>query len=499
MTFKIPVVDANIGLNIPLTKYLPKLCINPGGYIVIYVGSNLMEDEIKERSWTHWESKDLKDYKRAQQWVEKEGADANYQAQYALAKDFYQEQRFKCLANTSLELGWFAVGTGRWELDDSIPDLLSKDVTLKFDSGFTVSFAVSWTLSYPIAGTVPAYVTFTIGISAGFAVEFALDLSWVNGQFQDWEFRPLSNITIDIGVLLAAQLGIGVKGFLEGFVKLAASMDIVLRISLQEYASLTITAALDLTVGVTVFFITVSKTWNLARKQLWPWEGAGNLLAHYMNTGDDEPEEERDAAYGEPHSYPALAAEAEEMFPYASGNEGYPYKIVYVNGKGYAFSIFKVDSEDGNKHSRVGWECLTLSERHTLQEMLNDGDVQSNFSTWIDAINERDDYDFDVYSDGGFVYVIATCAKDFDENGYPVSDDMSTDTTLVKNMIAYVTVLEADDEGNLSYMLSVTQWLCSYNFVFAAAFCAGRLHQFPGFELRQRHQAPHRLRTPDLD
>ncbi|MBR3016317.1 MAG: hypothetical protein IKH57_04450 [Clostridia bacterium] len=472
MNFKIPVIDVNIALKLPLKQYLPKLCINPGGYIVIYVGSDMMKDDISKISWANWQSKDLKEFKRAQKFVEKKGADANLKAQYGLAKDFYQDKRFKCLANTSLEVGWYAVATGRWELDDSIPDILSKDVTLKLGTGFTASLAVSWTLSYPIFGPVPAYVTFTIGLSAGFAMEFSLYLNWVNGQFQDWEFIPIGEITIDIGLLVAAQLGIGIKGFVEGFVKLAASLDVILHLSMGDLGSLRVMFELNLTVGVTVFFVTVSKSWNLARVQLYPSEDAGNLLAHFMKAGNGE-SEAQEPAYGEPHSYPALAAEATEMFPYASGNEGYPYKIVYVNGKGYAFSIFKVDSGDGNKHSRVGWECLTLSERHTLQEMLNDGDVQSNFSTWIDAINERDDYDFDVYSDGRFVYVIATCAKDFDDDGYPVPDDMSTDTTLVKNMIAYVTVLEADDEGNLSYMLSVTQWLSSNNFVFAAASVQG--------------------------
>ena len=471
MSFKIPVIDASVSLKLPLRDYLPKLCINPGGYVVIYVGSDMMKDDISKLSWANWQSKDMKEYKRAQKFVEKEGAFANYQAQYGLAKDYYQEKKFKCLGETSLELGWFAVATGRWELDDSIPDILSTDVTLKLGTGMTISLSVSWTISYPV-GPVPAYIAITLGISVGFAMEFSLDLSYVNGEFKDWKLRPYSSFTIDIGILLAAQLGFGVKGFLEGFAKLAASLDVILRLSLQEPASITITAALDLTVGVTVFFVTFSKSWNLAKKQLYPSESAGNLLAHYMKAGNDEPEE-KEPAYGEPHSYPALAAEATEMFPYASGMEGYPYKVIYVNGNGYAFSIFSVDSGDGKKHSRVGWECLNLSERHTLQEMLNDENVQSSFSTWVDPINERDDYDFDVYSDGRFVYVIATCAKDFDDDGYPVPDDMSTDTTLVKNMIAYVTVLEADDEGSLSYMLSVTQWLSSNNFVFAAASVQG--------------------------
>ena len=285
---------------------------------------------------------------------------------------------------------------------------------------------------------------------------------------------------IDIGILLAAQFGVGVKGFVEGFVKLAASLDLILRVSLYEPGSVTVTAALDLTIGVTVFFVTFSKTWSLVKKQLYPSESAANLLAHYMNEGGDAPEAV-EPAYGEPHSYPALAAEAVECFPYALRKEGNPFKVVYANGKGFAFSIYQAVGAHDNLHSRVGWEGLDLSERHTLQETLNDGDVRSRYATWADAISDRDDYDFDVCSDGRFVYVVATCAKDFDENGYPVPDDMSLAPgergVLIKNMIAYVTVLEADDSGRLNYKLSVTEQY-GQNFVLGAASVQGAYTSF---------------------
>ena len=476
MSFKIPVIDASVSLKLPLTQYLPKLCINPGGYVVIYVGSDMMQDNFSKLSWANWQSKDLKEYKRAQKFVEKEGAFANYQAQYGLAKDFYQEKRFKCLGETSLELGWFAVATGRWELDDSIPDILSTDVTLKLGTGMTLSLSVSWTISYSL-GPVPAYIAITLGISAGFAMEFSLDLSYVNGEFKDWKLRPYSSFTIDIGILLAAQLGFGVKGFLEGFVKLAASMDLILRLSLQEPGSITITAALDLTVGVTVFFVTFSKSWNLAKKQLYPPESAGNLLAHYMNAGNDEPEAE-EPAYGEPHSYPALAENAkEELCPnpncveyWAAGD----YKVVRAGERTYTFYIGSANNPDGKKHKRLAWNLLdgdtNIQVCGSLQNVIDSDEAKEVVridANWIAAINDRDDYDFDVFGNGNFVYVVVTCAQNFDENGYPIPNDL-TDGSNVKNMLVYVAVLEPNSDGRLTHLLSLTD-SSGHNYVFGAA------------------------------
>ena len=478
--FKIPVIDVNFKLNLPLTSYLPRLSINPGGYVVIYVGSDMFQDVINSYSRTNWQSKDLKEFKNAQKYVEKEGFKANYEAQWNLAKDFYREKKFKCLGDYSIQLGWFVVATGRWELDNSVEDVLSRNISLRFGTGFTVSASANWTF-VPIPPAPLFYVTVSLGLSASVSVDFTLDLCWVNGEFRDWDLRPIDNFSVDIGFLFALQAGIGVKGFLEGFARGAFSADAVFTVSPHHPASILVKMSVDVTFGVTFFVATFTKALHIGDTQLYPPKNAANLLAHYMGADSNEDYKDLEPAYGEPFNYPALTTDAVECFPYASQKEGKNYKVVSVNGKMFAFSIYQADGADGKLHSRVGWECLENPGRHTLQELLNDEDIRSQHRTWADAVNEREDYDFDVCTDGRFVYVIATCAKDYDSDGYPVPDDWTVDpferADIVRNMIAYMTVLEADAGGGLNHHLSVTE-KDGHNFVFGAASVQGTYTSF---------------------
>ena len=450
-TFTIPFVEMNVTLNLPLTEFIPKLSINPGGYIVIYVGASAFEDEVKSKQTTLWESKDAKDFRNAQKFVEKEGAFANYAAQYDLAKEFYKEKQFKCLGNFSIDLGWFALATGRWELDNSNDDVLSTLVSLRAGTGFTVTLNANWTI-VPIPAFPILYVGVSVGLSAGFSAEFTLDLCWVNGEFQDWSLRPIDNITIDIGLLFALQVGVGIKGFLEGFVKGTVSLDVFINLSLYSPASIRITGALGVTVGVTVFFITISKSWNTS-KQFYPSEAAGNLLRHYMNAGDDEPRKV-EPGYDDPQSYPALAVTAEERCSTQSASgEGYPSRIIRVNGNMFAFSIYEVTGADGRQHSRVGYRGIdpqsgSFSSVSSVQVF-----VDQDTSSYHDPVNERDDYDFDVYVLEERVFIVATSAREFDEDGYPVRNDMSSASyeNRYLNMIAWMIILNCSSDGQFSY------------------------------------------------
>ena len=78
--------------------------------------------------------------------------------------------------------------------------------------------------------------------------------------------------------MVAAQLGVGVKGFVEGFAKLAATLDVVLHLSLQDTGSIKVMFELNFTVGVTMFFVTFSKSWNIARIQLYGSKRSGCII-----------------------------------------------------------------------------------------------------------------------------------------------------------------------------------------------------------------------------
>ena len=451
-SFTIPFVDINVSLNLPLTAYIPKFSVNPGGYAVIYVGNTLLEDDIKDKTTGLWQTKDAKDYARAQKAIEAKGAFAKYAAQYDQACDFYKEQRFKCLRDFSIDVGWFVVATARWEIDDNYDDVLSKIVSFRVGSGITVSLTASWTI-IPIAALPFLYVAVSVSLSAGFASQWTLDLCWVNGEFQNWSLRPYDNLTIDIGIMFALQLGVGVKGFLDAYVKGTAGLDLVFTISAYAGNSIVITGALGVTVGVTAFFVTVSRSWSWSQR-FYPPEEVGNLLRHYMNANDFDPEpKEKAPGYLEPQSYPALAAEAVERAWTINdyGNWG-PAKIVQCNGNLFAFSIYKDKGADGKTHSRVAYQHIDpdsgeFADHQSLQVFIDNSGTGNQ-----DTINQRDDYDFDVISTNINIFVLATSAQEFDENGYPLRNDMSSASkdNRYLNQIAWMMILYCSPDGALS-------------------------------------------------
>ena len=153
MGFNIPVVDVNVGLELPFTKYWPRLSIDPAGFVAMWVGCPIMEEELEESS-LNWESEDMKEFRRASEFVQQEGWYANYKAQFGLASDFYREKKWKFMGQSSIEIGMFAVGTGRWELDNDNEDVKSKNIQVAPGFGLTACYEYSWTISYPLLFTV---------------------------------------------------------------------------------------------------------------------------------------------------------------------------------------------------------------------------------------------------------------------------------------------------------------------------------------------------------
>ncbi|MBQ6358912.1 MAG: hypothetical protein IJI97_08215, partial [Clostridia bacterium] len=448
--FKVPVLDINVSFNLPFQQYLPRLSVDPGGYVTIFMGAPAFEDTIK-KSKLNWQSKDARSFSQAQKFVEKEGMMANYEAQYNLAKDVYKEKGWKFFGQSQFNVGLFAVLTGRWELDKDIPNIVSKNVSLKGGAGVTLSYSYSWTISYPV-GPVPVYVCFTLGVSAGFAMELSVDFCIVNGEFRNWTMR-FGDLTINIGFFLSGQLGVGIKGFLEAWVRLTASLNFLLRLSMLDTSpsSFIITAGLDLTVGATVMFTSFSKNWKLAGGQIWPKKNA-NLLAVYMNAGANDGTEAIEAVSDAPFSYPALTPEMKEVQgTYSQRDGGSESKILRIGGKTLLFCILMDKTRYGEQHRRVSWCCLDADtdadgKWHSVGEIIQ---KDLRLAELTVTVLSRSDYDFDVYTDGRFVYLVAVCAKDFDANGYPVPNDMSAWSRNDLNMGIYYMVLEHAGNGQL--------------------------------------------------
>ena len=478
--FKIPVIDMNVGLNLPFTRYLPRIIINPGGFVNIFIGSTLVDDELK-KTLNLWQSKDARAFTQANAALEKKGAFGNYMGKYNLAKEFYKSEPFKLMGEASIDVGLFVLASGRWELDANVPDVKSVVIKLKSALGVTAAFSYSWTIPFNV-GPVPLYVAFTFGVSAGFSINYAVSFCWVNGGFQNWSLTPLEEVTITIGLSLAARAGIGIKGFLDGWVEFSASLNLMIRFSMVSDmpSSATVSGDIKMSLGATVFFVSFRKDFNIISGQIYP-NGKANLLQHYMNAA--EKPQQGQVTYAEPQSYPQLAKDAKKISMDGERvNADSDFKVVEVGGKRFAFHLAVVKGSDGKEHKRVAWECLNPDQGarfNSTQSIVEDPDMknapQDLMNLWIKNLAERDEYAFDVAAGGPFVMLIVTAAKDFDADGYPVRNQLKDQTVyfrLNQNMMAYVLVLESDGKGQLSHRLSFTP-SDGHNFYFKANSVSG--------------------------
>ena len=472
-SFKIPVININVSIKVPFQEYLPRFSVDPAGYVTIFLGDAVFEDSVK-KSKLNWKSADTRRFQQAQKWVEQKGLLANTKAQYNLAKDYYKTKKWKLMGESAIDMGIFAVLSGRWELDNDNPDVTTTRVSLRGGAGFTISYSYSWTISYPVIG-IPLYVCFTLGISAGFSAELVISLAMNNDQFGYFHLNPLNDITIDIGFMASVQLGIGIKGFVEAWAKLTFSLDIIIFWSIMDAtpSGLTITGAITFTVGATIFFITASKTWNLVSGQIWPNDKA-NLLQHYMNA-DEGNSRQIDVVSDEPRHYPALMTKLKQLHGSDQRNMGARYKEVRVGEKDFTFGIMnQYDSKNDRYVKRVSWWCVnpdtgTPSRWQSTQELI-DHMVDVN-SEWSRDLLDRQDYAFDVYADGKYVFLAVTCARDFDEKGYPIRNDLTTDVDSGQrmNFVLYVTVLEHDGNRSLNYKLPAEMCDAGYDFMVRCA------------------------------
>ena len=168
MSFTIPGVDADVSLNLPWKKYLPKVTIDNGGFITVSIGSDLFAEKL-EGSKVAWQSQDMKDLQQAQKNAEKEGGFANHLAQMGAAYDYYKTEGWKFMGESKLEVGWFVLLSGRKDVDEDASKSERGMIKARLATGILLKYSYSWTILHML-GPVPLYVSFTLGVKAGFAV-----------------------------------------------------------------------------------------------------------------------------------------------------------------------------------------------------------------------------------------------------------------------------------------------------------------------------------------
>ena len=135
--FKIPVIDANVSLNLPFKEYLPRISIDMAGIVTMSMGSELLQNKLKD-SKLNWQSQDMADLKARMQAVNRECGFAQYKAQMGVAYDYYKEKRWKFLGASKLGFGMFGLVSARWEIDNSDGNITRKFIKGRGAMGETV-------------------------------------------------------------------------------------------------------------------------------------------------------------------------------------------------------------------------------------------------------------------------------------------------------------------------------------------------------------------------
>ncbi|MBR2796818.1 MAG: hypothetical protein IKE17_03610 [Clostridia bacterium] len=374
---------------------MPRINIDLGGYVTIFMGSSVFEDDAKKLK-NNWQYKDVRGFQQAQSHIEKKGIFGEYMSKYNLAKDFYKTKGWKFMGESKIDVGIFIVATGRWNLDEDVPDVKSKVVKLKVGSGITAAYSFSWVVSYTI-GPVPLYVSFTLGIAAGFAVEHALSFCWVNGRFQNWELRPYNECTISINISLAAALGVGIKGFLDAWVEISTVLSIIIRLSITSKtpSNTTVEGEVKLSIGATIFILSFRKDWVLTKGVIWSSNQASNLLDAYMNA-DKQKTSQTHVSYADDASESSFLSLP--LYESATSNRRAQTITLPVNAL--------VDEPEEHRYARVVLSVLDTDENAYAN---NEFDVLFDHVEDLSIIDqpedvtvqEGEDVSFDVEVDGG--------------------------------------------------------------------------------------------------
>jgi len=282
-------------------------------------------------------------------------------------------------------------------------------------------------------------------VCAGVSIQLTADFAWTNGSFSGFKLYPIDEITYSISFYFSAQVGVGVKGFLDAYVRFVASLDVMIRMVLfgLDKCSTEVTGGFELSTGLTVFFVKFRKTWITKEYTIFSSVPADNsLLGHYMNVEKNAPKVV-EAAHLDPQSYPGLTSEVSTRITEVNAKAS--FKVVNVNNADYAFYLKRVTDKNSKEHWRVFWRKLNDSK-------LN-GSTQTAIDTWQTLLNGYDDYAFDVHESDGLVFLSVACAAKFDASGLPLPNEGIDDSKRC-NQIFYLMILQPDAKAGLTHKLS---------------------------------------------
>ncbi|MBQ8953539.1 MAG: hypothetical protein IJ048_05445, partial [Clostridia bacterium] len=400
----------NLGLNIPMADALPKVAYNPTGYLTVTYGSSMLRSPEQEP----WKNKESVSYDKEQKKYEHESAKAKIAQKLGAAKQYYKSPlKSKIQRRVKVDFGYFIMLSGRGQMDEERADQNASVLwSATGAGGMHLVLSADFTKPMAILG-VPFYVNLNISASAGIAVD-GLYFSFYStdvGVIDNVQFHPVRGITIEIRLALTLTLGVGIRGLASGWVSITGAMNIIIQIMIHEPVHIAIYLEAWATVGFEFFWIRYSWVfWQSPRAiiyQNYELNAKGNFSLFTAYAEEDEDAGQKAAVVPqEPESYPQLAPVATKVMDNAEYVKA-GIKTAVIDGRTVVFYIGRSKDSGDNTSYNVNFIEPATGRTGTV-------------ATFIDErIGYMDDYAFDVLSNGSQAVVMACCADEFDENGYP--------------------------------------------------------------------------------
>ena len=415
LNVNIPVIGGKLTLDLPFDKYLPKINVDPTGYVIIMFGSTALKDPSDA---TLWKSREAEAYDKSMKQYQHDMSVARKKQAASTAKSYYKKfGESKPQTRIKFDFGYFMMFSGRWQSDDANGDSLW---SVNGATGAEFVFSAEYTRMFSI-GPVPFYLTATFTASMGLSLDglyfsFLVDKDL---KLKNFEWSLVRGISLNIRLMLSVTLGFGLKGICSVWVRATGGLNLIIHILMKQPVHIAVYGEFFLNVGFELFWIKYSKEiwrspyWKIYSNYELKSRANFNLFSAYAD-GPDADEAEKTPL--EPTRYPALAPVAKKILTNQE-NVQTGIKVVEFQGHTLVFYIGMAKDSTGKDRRYVQW-----------MDMANG---QITVSARNSSLEGMEDYAFDVMTNGNCIAIFACCAESFDEDGFPVTGTIQCYTTII--------------------------------------------------------------------
>ena len=345
LNVNIPVIGGKLTVDLPFNKYLPKINIDPTGYVTIMFGSTALKNPSDA---TLWKSKEAEAYDKSMKQYQHDMSVARKKQVAGTAKSYYKKiSESKPQTRVKMDFGYFMMFSGRWQSDDANGDSLW---SVNGETGVEFVFSAEYSQMFSI-GPVPFYVTATFTASMGLALDGLYFSFFVDKDMKvkNFEWSIVRGLSLNIRLMLSITFGVGLKGICSLWIRATGGLNLIIHILINQPVHIALYGEFFLSAGFELFWIRYSK--EIWRSPYWKiysnYELKSNAGFSLFTAYADEPDaDEAEKTPLEPTRYPALAPVAKKILTNEE-NVQTGIKVVEFGGHTLIFYIGKAKDSEG--------------------------------------------------------------------------------------------------------------------------------------------------------